>query len=63
MLKKAFVGIALMMQLVMCGCSSGHSGTSKCTICGEKATHVFQGSGYCDEHYQDAVIWSMEHSK
>lgn len=45
--------------------SSGSSGSSsnKCTICRKPATHTFQGSGYCDEHYQDAITWAMNHPK
>lgn len=56
----------LLIAVVSCGSScvggSGSGDTSKCTICRKPATHVFQGSGYCDEHYQDAIVWSIEHS-
>lgn len=41
------------------GFSFGGASTDKCTICGKPATHEFQGSGYCNEHYTDAVIWSF----
>ena len=41
----------------------GYTNTSKCTICGKKATHTYQGSGYCDTHYLDAVKWSIDHTK
>ncbi len=48
-----------------CGSSSysGGGSTSKCTICRKPATHVFQGSGYCDQHYQDAVNWAIDQPK
>lgn len=40
--------------------SGGGGNTSKCTICGQPATHTFQGSGYCTEHYKDAIIWAAD---
>ena len=36
------------------------SSNGKCTICGKPATERYQGSGYCTEHYKDAIIWSMD---
>ena len=43
--------------------SSGKKSTGNtCTICGKPATHEYQGSGYCDEHYNDAVEWSINNA-
>lgn len=39
------------------------SSGSRCDICRKPATHTFQGYGYCDEHYQNAIIWAFEHTK
>lgn len=39
------------------------SSGSRCDICRKPATHSFQGYGYCDEHYQDAIKWAFEHTK
>lgn len=39
------------------------SSGSRCDICRKPATHTFQGYGYCDEHYQDAIKWAFEHTK
>ena len=36
---------------------------NECTICGEKATHTFQGSGYCNKHYDDAIKWAIDNPK
>lgn len=59
--------MAIMMAVIVLTCvgcgSSGSGGTSKCTICGKSASHTFQGSGYCDKHYNDAVNWAMDHTK
>ncbi|MBQ6892815.1 MAG: hypothetical protein IJN48_01295 [Clostridia bacterium] len=33
---------------------------SKCIICGESASHSFQESSYCGEHYRDAIIWAFD---
>lgn len=38
---------------------NGSSG-NRCDICNKPATHSFQGYGYCDEHYQQAVIWAFD---
>lgn len=32
----------------------------KCTICNKDAYNEFQGSPYCDEHYEDAVLWAID---
>lgn len=47
----------LVVQLFGGGIASKGGG---CTICGKKATHTFQGSGYCDRHYNDAVKWAID---
>lgn len=39
--------------------SNSSNSSSKCTICGQKATNTFQGSGYCSKHYSDAVKWAI----
>lgn len=54
------LAIVLCLALSACG---GSKSTSKCTICRKTATHTFQGSGYCDAHYKDAIIWAMDHVK
>lgn len=48
--------VILCLSLTACG---GGSSSSKCTICKKPATHSFQGSGYCDKHYQNAVTWAI----
>ena len=40
-----------------------NGGTASYEVNGKPATHTFQGSGYCDTHYKDAITWSLEHSK
>ena len=56
--------ILLFASLGGCGGGSGGSrsggSTNKCTICGQAATHTFQGPGYCTKHYKDAIIWAMD---
>ena len=62
--------VALMLFFALIGgCGGGSSGsggsgsggsTNKCTICGKAATHTFQGSGYCTNHYKDAIAWAMD---
>lgn len=54
------LAIVLCFALSACG---GSKSTSKCTICKKTATHTFQGSGYCDAHYKDAVSWATGHTK
>ena len=63
MLKRIIVILLFVFQLFMVGCGPSSSGTSKCTICGKPATHTFQGSGYCNTHYNDAVNWALKHPK
>ena len=55
-----FLAVVLCFGLSACG---GSKSTNRCTICGKTATHAFQGSGYCDTHYKDAVSWAMDHTK
>ncbi len=55
-IKKSIVAL---FTILLVGCSSS-SGTSKCTICRKTATHTYQGSGYCTEHYKDAIAWSIK---
>lgn len=63
MMKRAFFYfMAFVLALSLCACG-GSKSTSKCTICRKTATHTFQGSGYCDAHYKDAIIWAMDHVK
>lgn len=62
MKKIAVLTIAIIIILSMTACGGGSS-RSKCTICGKAATHTFQGSGYCNTHYSDAIAWAMTHSK
>ena len=60
MMKKILtVLLSIAMIFALVGCSSS-SGTSKCTICRKTATHTYQGSGYCTEHYKDAIAWSIK---
>lgn len=62
-MKKGFILImAILLSFSLYGCGGGR-GTSKCTICGKSATHTFQGSGYCNTHYADAVAWAAGHIK
>ncbi|MBS5575214.1 MAG: hypothetical protein ACLR8U_13250 [Oscillospiraceae bacterium] len=62
-----FLCAILILSLCACGGGSGGGGSSsrgssssRCTICGKAATHTFQGSGYCDRHYNDAVTWAID---
>ncbi|MBE7036011.1 MAG: hypothetical protein E7403_01805 [Ruminococcaceae bacterium] len=67
-LKKFYT--AMLILLIVCvavslGTSLGTSlikkgDESKCTICDKPASHSFQGSGYCGEHYNDAVRWAID---
>lgn len=36
---------------------------NECTICGKTATHTFQGSGYCNKHYDNAIKWAIDNPK
>lgn len=45
------------------GNNKNRYGSGRCTICGKSATQTFQGSGYCDKHYKDAVSWAFDHVK
>lgn len=58
----AYMIFVVVLALLLVGLSSGGSSSkgSGCTICGKKATHSFQGSGYCDRHYNDAVKWAID---
>lgn len=38
------------------------SSGNRCDICGKAATHTFQGYGYCEEHYQKAILWAFENT-
>ena len=51
--------LVIALCLGLCACGGGSSG-NKCTICKKTATHKFQGSGYCDSHYNDAVKWAID---
>lgn len=52
------IGLFLLTML-----SKSSSGGNKCEICGKVATNTFQGSQYCNEHYQSAIIWSFDNVK
>ena len=58
-----FIIITLLLVLSMCNGGGSHYGAGRCTICGKPATHTFQGSGYCDQHYTNAVNWAFDHVK
>lgn len=61
-----FIAVIVVLALLFsCMGSSGGSsgGTGRCTICKKTATHTYQGSGYCDTHYRDAISWSLTHLK
>lgn len=63
-----FSGIAVLSSIILCIIlifisSLNSSPGNRCDICREPATHTFQGYGYCDEHYQDAIKWAFEHTK
>lgn len=58
-MKKALsIILTLIMCIFLCACDDSYD-TSKCTICKKTATNTFQGSGYCTEHYKDAIVWAM----
>lgn len=62
-LKKTLIVSIIIVILVLifaCSDSSSSSSNSKCTICGKNATHTFQGYGYCNKHYQNAVKWAID---
>ena len=52
--------VVVLLATLLSACGGSSSGTSKCTICRQKADTTFQGSGYCTKHYKDAVIWTAE---
>jgi len=61
---KGIVGIiiaALVLMFLLWSCSGGsdsatnRGNTSKCTICGKKATHSTSSYGYCDKHWRDMI--------
>lgn len=58
-------GIVLVISIIVSACSSDGSSSSggsssRCTICNKSATNTFQGSGYCDKHYKDAINWALD---
>lgn len=59
--------VIIIITLLFVQCSGGgksyDNDPNHCTICRKTATHIFQGSGYCDEHYIDAVSWAVAHSE
>ena len=57
------IAVAILIGINAFGNSSNGGNTDTCTICGKKATHTFQGSGYCDNHYEDAINWALTHPK
>ena len=63
-----FIAIVLIIVISLfngSGSGSGRygKGSGKCNICGKTATHTFQGYGYCDTHYENAVNYAINHSK
>lgn len=52
----ALCGI-LIVLFSLSACGGGGGG---CTICGKAATHTFQGSSYCSQHYNNAVSWAID---
>lgn len=63
MMKKFLTIVVVLLAIVflfsMCSDGSSSSNKSKCAICGKTATHTFQGSGYCNTHYNKAVKWAI----
>ena len=57
------IAVAILIGINGFGNSSYGGNTDTCTICGKRATHTFQGSGYCDNHYEDAINWALTHPK
>ena len=57
------IAVAILIGINGFGNSSYGGNTDTCTICGKSATHTFQGSGYCDNHYKDAINWALTHPK
>lgn len=57
------IAVAILIGINGFGNSSYRGNTDTCTICGKIATHTFQGSGYCDNHYEDAINWALTHPK
>lgn len=57
------IAVAILIGINAFGNSSNGGNTDTCTICGKRATHTFQGSGYCDNHYEDAINWALTHPK
>jgi hypothetical protein len=55
------IGLLMVVPELLSGATSGNSSSkSRCTICGKAATNTFQNSGYCSQHYRDAIIWAMD---
>ena len=57
-MKKILLVLGIASQLLLTGCSGhapGYGDTSRCTICGARATHKTSHYGYCDKHWKDAT--------
>lgn len=46
--------------VLLCISLLNSSSSHRCNICGKPATNTFQGYGYCDEHYKEAIIWAFD---
>ena len=50
--------LVILIVFSLCACGGhapGYGNTSKCTICGKKATHKTSNYGYCDTHWKKAT--------
>ena len=56
------ITVLIVMLLFSCSIERPRD-INECTICGKKATHTFQGSGYCNKHYDNAIKWAIDNPK
>lgn len=56
------ISIAVIFCLVTLPNMIGGSSGGGCVICGKSASHTFQGSSYCSQHYNNAVKWAIDNS-
>ena len=52
--------LAVLFGSIIADGSPSKKNYKACTICSEKATNTFQGSNYCEKHYENAVKWAID---
>lgn len=52
--------IILILFAVFVGSVFGSSGDSGCSVCGKPVTSTFRDNKYCEQHYKEAIIVTMD---